>query len=453
MSEQQYGVPIDFALLGRHTDTYARIIGGRDARVLGTVYRAGEKSNGVVDAKSTFDTNAKIWLAGNYDGVDFGREFTGVWRRATRAHTQLAEDLFGDQADNYDLTNRIASAPILPHDLYRSLVRPDANPRYAHEARWLTTFAGIILAAQERENDPDLRTVLQKLDGTIQEQLCVGTYGHNERNSLMSWHDPNTLETLETRFVSNMLPQFTMHHDYRLAHESILPIRKMEINGKIRPVFTSVHEKNAASVVAKTLDRALRPQNRDLPPQNAHRRVFDPRATVRDFHGLNFVTMNDSDYEQVRDAILQHVRNTFPDTLLEADHDTSHGLGTESQFERWNACIDPHDKKSIVEIMFQRASQYLNGRFHIGKIEDDDIHDLHVMNGYAHDLHRIRRMLLPWSQTDGSEVSAVQVLFPEKIYGVDPSKVAEQNMQRIAQRIRGTMIVPKNRRFDVTDIA
>lgn len=453
MSEQKFGVPIDFALQGRHIDAYARIIGDRDARALGTIYRAGENSDCILAAKNAFDRNAKSWLAESYQGVDFGREFTGVWRRATRAHSQLAEDLFGDQADNYDLTNRIKIAPIKPHDLYRSLVRPDANPRYTHEARWLTTFAGIILATQERENDPELRTVLQKLDGKIQERLCVGSYGQIENNSLISWHDPSTLETLETRFVTNQSPQFPEPYDYRLAHQSILPIRKMNIEGRIRPVFTSVHEKNAASVVAKTLDRTLRPQNSDSLPQNGHRRVFDPRVTVRDFHGVNYVTMNDGDYKQVKEAVLQLVHETFPDTLLEADHDTSHGLGTKSQFERWNVCIDPHDRNRIVEIMFQKASQYLNGRLHIGEIEDDKIHDLHVLNGYAHDLHRIRRMLFPWSQPDGREISAVQVLFPEKIYGVDPSKVAEQNMQSIARRKREYMRMPGRLRFRDIDIA
>ncbi len=411
MESRERGIPLDI-MSGAQIPAYLRLFAGSGdvGRALEAHYQDDPAAGAPVEIRGRFDSAAKERVGRIFEGMNFDREFPKLWRRAGGAITSLAQTFFGPDASYFDLVNRVSSPPIEPHDVAKLLLRSDATSRVAHQARLMTMATGAIAYHDQMTQNPILRQAFERLDGTFDQTQCTGQYAEQGHAHLVSLHDPLTLKTISTVFDGSLT-----YDDRYSVRSQRLPIRHLK-DGNV-PFFTNFHLKPDSSSFGKALEKSLKDGLQ----------VVHPAERVNDTHGLLFVPMHAEQYDLLKHQVIKHAMTTFPLYKLEEDNSPSRGLsGERIVFDRVNLIPDSSKPNAYIELMFQRPYEYTDSIYYVGKNGE----------GCAHSLYQIQRGMREIRRSDGTNTSLVDFMFPENVYGVNPRKVAQAQINRTVARLR-----------------
>lgn len=289
---------------------------------------------------------------------------------------------------------------------------------YAREARFHTGAAIDSLLSKT------LRPIIQGKPGE-RERRKVFSLHDNDTNLAVSFHDGLSHPIADDPSVLPKMPNTHIkYHDLDICYtESGIPFVRRR-----RP-------KNAASLVGKTIDYALR---KGEAPETT-------LASIEDRAQAMFITpWDDSEGSQIKEleALVLAQLGEEGDSSYKVVHmepkQTTEGKGgppNDPQFSRWLCYVRNGNSKVDMgfELIFSTGVDHLNYEYHVGEFNERR----QRYTGIGHDLYAAKRAM---GAEDGSRIGVGEWMFPQYIHFPDGNESADsllvERQHEIARSLR-----------------
>lgn len=302
----------------------------------------------------------------------------------------------------------------------RLLERDRIDPILRFEEQRQLALAYLSAGINARTRGDHAYDVLSALQSGMNESFFLrdeeNLLGHYEQEMVTSFHHPVTNKTIAVS--SNKEDTYVDEFSNALIKNTLMPFRKISVNGKVIKVLCAARKKNDETAMIKAIKKS-----------NSEKKNINFQEDVRDSLGLRFVVNgNKEDLDLVVNRFFAFLHNYNSDIMLPEDDsqiDKHEGQNEDVNFKRYQISIP--GLSVPIEVMFFDLPNYFNYYCDIGTKGGNN----NFYNGIAHSLYEIRRT-----------VPVANIIFPKKIYGVDVSAYAEQRSNAVATELKRKTFVP-----------
>lgn len=299
------------------------------------------------------------------------------------------------------------------------------SPVLSFETIRQITLSVIAATVLEHTRTNKLLPKLRSINNAITDDLYLGDIGETTQASIYSVHDNDTNELVCVCYTEHEAMKLLQNNQH--VKKTPFSTRPTKLGF---PILTDPRKKSDATAVLKAMIKTLATHGETK---------VDTYEMVHDFIGIQFVTFNDREQQQVIDRIMS-ILTTYgsSSSLGSPTFVASHKIEAKrpDKIERGQSSKSTYKRFYVyfpgivtpLELLFKTIEEYLNAEYHVGHEQPDGTY-----NGASHQMYELRRI---------SKVASI--LFPETQYGIDTHAFAQLRFAEASRKLRLKNRVLKN---------